>query len=258
MLLAGLLAGAAVQAQVLRPFSAAPPGAPPLPWRITGLLGSSKPITKFEVVTLDSERVLQVATDKSYGILIHDLEPMTLQPGSLLRWRWRLDQPLLNTDLTRKSGDDAPIKVCAMFDLPMQNMPFIERNMLRLAQGRSPNKLPTATLCYVWDHLLPAGTELVNAFTQQIRFVIVDSGEANLKQWVGRERDLHKDFLKAFGDQSSTVPPLIGIAVGADADNTAATSLGFVADMRLLLPPGVVVPKPAADKPAGEKPAGEK
>ena len=243
-LLLGLLCALPAAAQSVSQFSKMPPGQPPPPWRITGLPGSSKPVTKFEIVPLDGERVLRVTTDKSYGAAIHDLEPGLLAPGTKLRWRWRLDQPLLDTDLSRRSGDDSPLKVCAMFDLPLQAIPLIERGKLSIAGSKAGGKLPSATLCYVWDHLLPVGTELNNAFSQQIRFIIMGSGERNLKEWVSQERDLTQDFLRLFGDQTKTIPPLIAIAVGADADNTQATSAGYVGDISLSAPTTPLPAKP--------------
>ena len=232
-LLLSLLWALPAVAQSVSQFSKMAPGQPPPPWRITGLPGSSKPVTKFEVVALDGERVLRVTTDKSYGAAIHDLEPGLMAPGTKLRWRWRLDQPLLDTDLNRRNGDDSPLKVCAMFDLPLQSIPLIERGKLSIAGSKAGGKLPSATLCYVWDHLLPVGTELNNAFSQQIRFIIMASGEHNLKEWISQERDLTQDFLRLFVDQTKTVPPLLAIAVGADADNTQATSVGYVGDISL-------------------------
>jgi hypothetical protein len=40
------------------------------------------------------------------------------------------------------------------------------------------------------------------------------------------------DFLRAFGDETTTVPPLTGVAVGADADNTGGRSLAHITALR--------------------------
>ena len=94
----------------------------------------------------------------------------------------------------------------------------------------------------MWDQKLPVGTELANAYTGRVRYVVVDSannpsGPASpLQQWVGHTRDLRADFLKAFGTESDTVPPLLAIVVGADSDNTGQSSLGYVGDISLAYP----------------------
>ena len=221
----------------IRLFSTAPEGAPPAPWRVVEFPTGKKPVTQFSIVALDGDHVLRVHADKSYGTLVHDLAPFTPHGPTLLRWRWRLDDPLLQTDLTKKSGDDSPLKVCALFDLPLENLGFYERNLWRLMRSAAHDpKLPADTLCYVWDHLLPTGTILPSAFTKRMRMMVLNSGEKQLRQWVTHERDLAADFRAAFGSETPTIPPLVGIGVEADADNTSATSTAYVGDMLLVLP----------------------
>jgi hypothetical protein len=185
-----------------------------------------------DIVTLDGTAVLRLRTDQSYGTLSHALPPRTT--ADTLHWRWRLDVPMPAANLRRKEGDDAPLKVCAMFDLPLDNIAFLERNLLRLARRISGEYLPGATLCYVWDHTLPVGTELANAYTRRVRNVVLDSGGQGLGQWVTHQQDLQADFLRIFGAESDTVPPLLAIVVGADGDNTGSTSLGYIGDLSLM------------------------
>jgi hypothetical protein len=219
-------------APALRAFSSAPEGAPPAPWRVVGLLASKKPLTEFDVVNLGGERVLRVHADRSYANLSHRLPPNTV--ATRLHWRWRLDQPLANADLRTKSGDDTPIKVCALFDLPLEALDFMERSVLRLTRAALGEHLPAATLCYVWDQKLPVDTELPNAFTRRIHYLVLNSASTPLQTWVSHTRDLRADFLRSFGHESSTVPPLLAVAVGADADNTAESSLAYVGDLALV------------------------
>jgi hypothetical protein len=217
---------------LLQPLSRVAEGAPPAPWRVVGLPSGKVPLTQIDMVVLDGAPVLRLRSDQSYGSLSHALPPQT--GVGVLRWRWRLDQPMPSANLLRKDGDDAPLKVCALFDLPLDAIPFIERNLLRLARRVSGEHLPGATLCYVWDHTLPADTALVNAYSRRVRYLVLDSGTQNLGQWVAHTRDLQADFLHAFGSESDTVPPLLAIAVGADSDNTGSTSLGYLGDLSLM------------------------
>ena len=217
----------------VKAFSSAGSGAPPAPWRVVGLPKGNKPLTHFDITPLDGRAVLRVEADHSYANLVHDLPDFALAPGMQLRWRWRLDQPLRQADLRHRGGDDSPLKVCASFDLPIEQLSFIERNLLRVARSVSGEKLPAATLCYVWDATLPAGTLLHNAFTHRMRMIVLDSGEQHLGQWVAHKQDLAADFHRAFGDESATVPPLAAVLVGADSDNTAGHSLAYVGDVTL-------------------------
>ncbi len=209
----------------------------PAPWKVRPFPGSAKPISQFEVTYLDGQRVLRVVADKSYGTLQHELPRLAVGQGSKLSWRWRLDQPLRDTDLRNKKGDDSPLKVCALFDMPTKNLGLFERSFLHAARSMSGQYIPAATLCYVWDHKLPVNTELPNAFTRRVRYVVLTSGDSQLKTWLPQERDLANDFRRAFGEETDTIPPLIGLAIGADADNTGGTSLGYVGDVTLTLTP---------------------
>ncbi len=228
---------APASAQGLAPFSKAESDAIPTPWRLVGLPKGKAPLAQIEIVKLGDDRVLKLATDKSYGTALHELKPVVLGLGSTLKWRWRLEQPIAAADLKVKEGDDAPLKVCAMFDMPLDKLKFLERNLVRLARSVSGEKLPAATLCYVWDHKLAVGTELPNAYSPRLRFVVLDSGEKKLGQWTMHERDLAADLQRAFGHEFVTPPPLIAIVVGADSDNTQGASLAYIGDVVLAVKP---------------------
>lgn len=205
-----------------------PADQPAAPWRVVGVPGDKIPLTRFSITTLDGQRVLQAQASKSYGNLVHDLPAGASVQGLRLRWRWRLDQPLPNADLRQREGDDSPLKVCVLFDMPLDRLGLIERNLFRLARAASAEKLPSATLCYVWDNQLPAGTLLHNAYTARVRLLVVSSGLPAPAQWQAHERDLTTDFLQAFGQESPTLPPALAVLIGADADNTGGQSLGYV------------------------------
>ncbi|MEO6321262.1 MAG: DUF3047 domain-containing protein [Polaromonas sp.] len=214
-------------------FSSAGGAVPPAPWRVVGLPKKNKPLTHFDIVPMDGQRVLRVDADHSYANLVHDLPDFALAPGMHLKWRWRLDQPLRQADLRQREGDDSPLKVCALFDFPIEQLGFVERNLLRVARSVSGEYLPAATLCYVWDATLPPGTLLHNAFTHRMRMIVLDRGEQHLSQWVMHSQDLAADFQRAFGQESAILPPLHAVMVGADSDNTAGHSLGYVGDITL-------------------------
>lgn len=227
------LAQAQTQGPALTAFSSATGAQPPAPWRVVGVPGGKIPPTTYALVELDGRKVLRVEAAKSYGNLVHDLPALLPEAGLRLRWRWRLEEPLRGADLGRREGDDSPLKVCALFDMPLARLGLIERNLLRLARAASGEKLPSATLCYVWDGTLAPGTLLPNAYSARVRFIVLDSGEQRLGQWVAHSRDLGADFHRAFGEESEAVPPLQAVLVGADADNTGGRSLGHVGDVTL-------------------------
>lgn len=222
-----------VQPLALTPFSTSTDSGAPAPWRVVGLPGHKVPLARFSLTRLDGERVVELATRGAYGTWVHDLPGWTPGPSARLRWRWRLDEPVPGADLKRKEADDAALKLCVMFDPPLDGLPFGERALLRLARAVSGEPLPAATLCYVWDPALPAGTVLPNAYTRRMRWMVVDGATSPLASWRSHSRPVAADYLKAFGDESRTVPPVAAIVLGADSDNTASHSLGRLGDVTL-------------------------
>jgi hypothetical protein len=227
-----LIAGCLVAALVAGSVAAA--GLPPLAvdgaWRVVALPKQSFPVTRYAAVEVDGVAAIRIDAEASYGNLVHELAG---EGGRHLAWRWRLDQPVAGADLRTKAGDDAALKVCALFDLPLDAVPFWERQTLRMARGVAGEWLPAATLCYVWDPTLAPGTVLRNAHSARLRWVVAQGQGAPLGTWQTERQDLQADFLRAFGDEATTLPPLKAIAIGADADNTGGRSRGFVAGLTL-------------------------
>jgi Protein of unknown function (DUF3047) len=206
-----------VRALALASLVAAGPASAWDGWRLVGLPQQKLPMTSFTRIDGD---LMRVDANASYGNLVNDAPGR----GNTLVWRWRLDKPVDRADLRRKEGDDAALKVCAMFDLPLSALPFWERQKMRLARTLSGEDLPAATLCYIWDPALPSGTLLNNAYTPRLRWIVLRGSGEPLEAWREEKRDLAADFQRAFGDESPTLPPLKAIAVGADADNTGGQS----------------------------------
>jgi len=230
-LAAGLVAAAAGAAEAtLQPFDGAGT-VPAAPWRVIGLPNQTKPFTRFSVVDLDGHRALRVEADSSYGNLVHPLhQAMT---SAHLSWQWRVEDLNPLVDLRVREGDDIAMKVCVMWDMPIENVPFLERQVLRLARSHAHEELPAATVCYVWDAHLPPGTQLASAFTGRLRYIVLRSDGDALHRWTAERRDIAADFMALFGHEAKALPPLSGIAVGADTDNTHGHSLGHAADLQL-------------------------
>lgn len=231
-----LLCSALVQAASPSAFSNASAGAAPAPWRVIGLPERyAKPLTQFEVVDLSGSKVLRVKADQAWGTLaFSSAVPEPVLPQSTLKWRWRLDVGLPLASLSRKATEDAALKVCVSFDMPADNIPSGERALFKFVQFLSRDKLPTATLCYVWAHKETVGHTLASPVTNRVRYIVVANSNTSLQTWHVLERNIHADFLKAFGHEAAIVPAWSAIIIGADSDNTAGSSTGYVGDMLLV------------------------
>jgi Protein of unknown function (DUF3047) len=228
----GLLvcAGAAAAGELVALDSGSGP-TPPAPWHVAGLPMQSKPFTRFTLTELDGQRVLRIEADRSYGNLVHMLPAG--EAGRFLSWRWRVDVPNELANLRTKAGDDSAVEVCVMFDLPLQSVPFVDRQLVRLARSHSTDLLPSATVCYVWDAHFPVGTVLDNAYTRRVRLIVLRGADVAPTTWRSEKRDVRADFLRLFGDEATEVPRIIGVAIAADADNTRGRSLAYITDLVL-------------------------
>ena len=224
----GLLCAGSALAIELAPLARPSGSEPTAPWHVVGLPEKyAKPVTAFDITSLDGKRVLRVKAESAYGNLVH---PWSGPVGSI-RFKWRLDVPLLKANIKAKGSEDIALKVCLSFAMPTDKIPVGERLLFKLAQINSPEPLPTATLCYIWDHNLPVGSEQSSPYTKRVRYIVLNSGEDQLKTWQEHQRNVSADFLKSFGEETAVVPQVTAIIIGADSDNTADVSLGYVADI---------------------------
>ena len=77
--------------------------------------------------------------------------------------------------------------------------------------------MPAAALCYVWGGRQAVGASAWNPYTDRVRMIVVDSGDALAAHWQARERNVAHDWAEAFGGE---VPHVSGVAITADTDNT--------------------------------------
>ena len=80
---------------------------------------------------------------------------------------------------------------------------------------------------------MAAGTVQDNAFSRRIRFIVLRGPDAPLRTWVSEQRDVWADFKRLFGDEAENPPPLVGVAVGGDADNTQGRSVAHISAITL-------------------------
>jgi hypothetical protein len=212
--------------EVMR-FSALQPGAALPDWLQPYVFPNQPRHTQFSLVEEGGRTVLAVrANASSSGLLRRVRVDPRLHP--ILSWRWKVINLPVNGDLATKAGDDYAARIYLTFDLDPATLSFGDRLKLSLARTIWGDQLPAAALCYVWDGRAPADTIAPNAYTDRVRMVVADSGRAELKRWVARERDVVADFRRAFGFE----PPYItGVIVSADTDNTGESVESYFGDI---------------------------
>ena len=223
---------------------------PQAPWKLATLPQQTLPITRFKGIPLAAglappglwgdpgkpEWALQIEAEASYGNLLQTFDDALERQqvaGLTLAWSWKVERSNPAIDLASRSGDDTDAKVCVLFDLPLDRVPLGERLLLQLARSKTGEALPAATICYTNDVRQATGTRLDNAYSRRVRYLVLRGAGDDLTQWKSESRRLADDFRQLFGDESTQVPAVRGIAVGADADNTKGTSRALLARLRL-------------------------
>lgn len=230
-LILGLLAAAGcarAEALALAPFSAATPGGPPPPpWKLQTLPKIERH-TRYALVRDEGRVVLRADAQASMASLAH---PLRLDAAAfpILEWQWKITSLIRGADLASKEGDDFPARIYVLFDYDIRKLPFATRTKFRIARALYGADLPLAALCYVWDGKAPRDTAVWSAYTDRVRVIVAESGPANLNRWMTFRRNIREDFRAAFGEDP---PPVTGVVIATDTDNTGASVTAFYGDIR--------------------------
>ncbi len=124
----------------------------------------------------------------------------------VLSWRWKVSNVVRSSIETRKDRFDAAARVMVVFG---KEGPF---------QRIGKSELSGLKIEYIWASRLPRGHIFDHPGEKDCKVFVVESGEAKAGQWVYEERNIHKDFLAAFGTGPSGVLA-IGIQTDTDQSN---------------------------------------
>lgn len=216
-------------AAAIAAFSAAPLGSQlPMGWQ-RYQLGGAQRLTDYTLEQSGGAVVLKAVADASASAVIHPLRADP-QRTPWLEWRWRVDNVVAKGDIRKKSGDDYPARVYVLFDYDASRLPLGQRAKIAAARLIYGDKLPTAALCYVWDNRQPVGFSAWNAYTSQVRMIVVESGASRVGEWVSERHNVAADFRAAFGEAA---PPISALILAADTDNTAERTVSYFGDFSL-------------------------
>jgi Protein of unknown function (DUF3047) len=223
------LASGALAADAL-PFSAQKPGIPVAEhYRLIGIPKIAQ--NAFSLVEDEGRTVLKVDSHSSASTVGLPLTA-TRETGTALQWRWKVSRTLDAANPRIKSGDDFAARVYVFFDVPLDSLSFADRAKNWLARVMTGMDVPTAAICYVWDHREAMGASFWSPYTQRVRMVVLRNESSGANAWHSERRDLAADFKSAFGiDLGTSMPRATGVAVGSDTDNTAGRVTTWFGDV---------------------------
>ncbi|KNZ33209.1 MAG: hypothetical protein AD742_07760 [Methylibium sp. NZG] len=228
-----LAAGAAERGAVV-PFSQLPAnGAPPVGWA-PYIIRRDLPKTSYAVERRDGRSVLHANADCARSGL-HC--PVHIDPAATpwLRWQWRVDALHEDATVGNDDAEDTPVRLVVAFAGDVSRLPLRDRIFFEQVELFTGNKLPFATLTYVWDGQLPVGRVVPYARTPRIQYQVVESGPARLGQWLAYERNVVEDFTRVFGQ----APPghISSVGVLTDSDDLKNQVEAWYGDIGLFAGP---------------------
>lgn len=184
--------------------------------------------TRYSLVRDGGTTVLRADAEASASGLVRE-QTIDLKAFPIIEWRWRAGNVLSKADVKTRTGDDYPVRLYITFAHDANSISIADR-AARAIYGQLP---PRAAINYIWDTRSPVGTTVPNAYTDRVRMIVVESGNARVGEWITYRRDLAEDFRKAFGYDA---PPVSGIAVMTDTDNTGEKATAWFGDIRFVAP----------------------
>jgi hypothetical protein len=189
--------------------------------------------SSYRLLVEDGVQVIKAETAGGASGLIARLNVQP-QDSLILRWRWKVSNVFEKGDARSKSGDDYPARIYVAFEFQPGKAGFFERAKRKAVEVVFRETLPGNAINYIWANQLPVGEWVSNPYTDKTRMLAVSSGEEKAGDWISIERDIMADYRKAFGEEP---PPIVGIAIMSDSDNTGEKASAWYGDIQLTLEP---------------------
>jgi len=154
----------------------------------------------------------------------------TITENTIVEFAWWVPATIPTADLRRAETADSPVRVVFAFDGDISKLPLRDRMQYQAAEALTGEAPPYATLMYVWDNIAPPESILRGARSDRVRKIVLQSGDAQLRQWLHYQRRLKADFVRAFGEEPGK---LIGMALLTDSDNTKSRAQAWYGDIVL-------------------------
>jgi hypothetical protein len=218
-----------VPAPQVVPFSAATTAQPPSGWR-PYVLRKDLTRTRYSVVDDGGRRVLHARAAASATGLRCAVQIDPAQLG-LLQFSWRVREVPALANVAEAALDDCPARLIVAFDGDHSRLPLRERLLFDQVELFTGQRLPYATLMYVWDgggHALESVHR--NHRSSRIQYLTVESGAQRAGRWLHYQRDVVADFQRVFGE---TPGRIIGVGVMTDADALKLQLEAWYGDIRL-------------------------
>lgn len=195
-------------------------------WRLWTLSKLKKP-TRYVLVDYQGRTVVKAQADASASGLVHKLD-IDSREFPVLAWKWKTTSLIKTADNRTKNLEDSPVRVVVTFAGDTDSLSLTDRIFFDNVKLLTRQKMPYATLMYIWENRSPVNTVLPNLHTSRIKMIVAESGPEKVGQWQELMRNVHDDYRRAFGEEPGRVT---SVAVMTDTDNTGESVLAYYGDI---------------------------
>lgn len=167
--------------------------------------------TRYAVVLAGTDHVLASTSVDAASALVRSI-PCGSVADATVAWRWQVERSLSENRSERSSeGDDYAARILVLF-------------------GDGELSDDTRAIAYTWSGREPVGSIYPNPNLEQVRTIVLRSGDDDAGRWVREERDLSADYRAAFGSEP---PPVTAIAIVVDTDDTKSRATAWFDDVEV-------------------------
>lgn len=195
-------------------------------WRVLSFDGQTQ--NRFHAHEGDQ---IEVKTEKSVSVLYKKID-VDLSATPRLAWAWKVDKPVPATDLTKQGQDDRSLALYVSFPFDEERAGFWERFIRSLVVAFKGEDTPGRVLSYVWGGDVPRGTVLKSPYLKSAGALIALKGAGDATgTWHQESVNIAQDYERVFGVPANQP---YQIAISADSDDSGASGLGYVKDIRFV------------------------
>jgi len=114
----------------------------------------------------DLQGGVRVLSDSTVSIAFFNVTA-DLNQTPLLKWQWRVDTPIIDTDLTKKGGDDRSMVIYVAFPYQPEAANFAEKIKRKAIEALKGKDTPGRVLTYVWGGGAAKGDFVENPYTEK-------------------------------------------------------------------------------------------
>ncbi len=188
--------------------------------------------TRYELVRENGAVVVKAVSNASASGLIRKIR-IDPKEYKFLTWRWKITNILRKGDATKKKGADFPARININFEYDPQKLNLLQRikyEAARLIYGEYP---PLCAIAYVWGNKIPKRSVVPSAYSDKVVLIFVESGKSRLNQWIEVTRNIYEDYRTVLQEDP---PPISGIAIMTDTDDTGESAVAYYGDIVLRKP----------------------